>query len=191
MAKFAGLNAQVMGISVDSVPCLQAWSESLGDINYPLLSDFWPHGAVAEMYGVLQDNGEAERAIFLVDKEGIIQYIDIHDIDDQPDNEELFIELRRIDPDAAASATEEPEANKLPHGGIVMYCSSWCPSCKKARKWLEEHGFYYIEINVNEVPAAAKQVREWADGNLVVPPFDIDGEVILDFDLEKLSEILL
>ncbi|HBX68522.1 MAG TPA: hypothetical protein DEH25_03835, partial [Chloroflexi bacterium] len=45
-ALFVGLNAQVLGISVDHVPCLQAWAESLGGISYPLMSDFWPHGAV-------------------------------------------------------------------------------------------------------------------------------------------------
>ena len=63
-----------MGISVDHVPCLTAWAESLGDINYPLLSDFWPHGAVAEKYGVLHSKGYTERALFLIDKEGVVQH---------------------------------------------------------------------------------------------------------------------
>ena len=54
MESFTGLNAQVLGISVDHVPCLTAWAESLGGIHYPLLSDFWPHGSVAERYGVLR-----------------------------------------------------------------------------------------------------------------------------------------
>lgn len=122
MAKFAGLNAQVLGISVDHVPCLIAWAESLGGINYPLLSDFWPHGAVAKEYGVLRSEGYTERALFVIDREGVIQYIDIHDIDDQPSNKVLLAELRRIDPNAAAleSKASEPEAVELPHGGIVM-----------------------------------------------------------------------
>ena len=53
MARFTGLDAQVLGISVDHVPCMKAWAESLGGINYPLLSDFWPHGEVCDRYGVM------------------------------------------------------------------------------------------------------------------------------------------
>jgi glutaredoxin len=190
MAKFAGLNAQVLGVSVDHVPCLVAWAESLGQINYPLLSDFWPHGAVAEKYGVLRADGRSERALFIIDKEGIVQYIDVHDIDDQPDNEVVLAELRRIDPDAAAGAPAEPEAAELPHGGIVMYCTQWCSDCRRARKWLQARGLDYVEVDVNAVPGAAAQVREWADGNLVTPTFDIDGTIVVDFDEEKLAEVL-
>ena len=101
---FAGLDAQVLGLSVDHIPCLVAWAESLGGINYPLLSDFWPHGAVAQTYGVLRSEGKSERAIFVLDKRGVIRYIDIHDIDDQPSNVELRSVLRQVDPEAAARA---------------------------------------------------------------------------------------
>jgi alkyl hydroperoxide reductase subunit AhpC len=80
---FAGLNVQVLGISVDHVPCLKAWAESLGGINYPLLSDFWPHGQVSDLYGVLRKEGYSERAIFIIDRDGIIRYIDIHAIDER------------------------------------------------------------------------------------------------------------
>ena len=184
------MNAQVLGISVDHVPCLTAWAESLGDINYPLLSDFWPHGAVAEKYGVLHSKGYTERALFLIDKEGVIRYIDIHDIGDQPDNEVLLAELRRIDPQAAASEPPEPEATELPRGGIVMYCTKWCPDCRRARNWLKERNLDYVEVDVNAVPGAATQVRQWADGNLVTPTFDIDGTIVVDFDKEKLEELL-
>ena len=190
MAKFAGLNAQVLGISVDHIPCLKAWAESLGDINYPLLSDFWPHGAVAEMYGVLRPEGYSERAVFVIDREGIIQYIDIHDIDDQPSNEVLLSELRRIDPEAAASTPAEPEPAKLPRGGIVMYCSVWCADCRRARAWLEARSLEYVEVDISAVPGAAAQVREWADGDLVTPTFDIDGTIVVDLDIEKLTSLV-
>jgi alkyl hydroperoxide reductase subunit AhpC len=124
MARFAGMNAQVLGISVDSVPCLIAWAKSLGGISYPLLSDFWPHGEVAKKYGVLRKEGYTERAIFIVDREGVIRYIDIHDIGQQPSNEVLLEELRKIDPQAATAAPRAPQtAAPLPKGGIVMYCS--------------------------------------------------------------------
>lgn len=89
-----------MGISVDHIPCLQAWAESLGGITYPLLSDFWPHGSVAELYGVMRkEDGHSERALFVIDAHGFIRYIDIHPIDDRPDNDVLRQVLRDINND--------------------------------------------------------------------------------------------
>jgi peroxiredoxin len=85
-----------LGISVDHVPCLKAWAESLGGISFPLLSDFCPQGAVARKYGVKRKEGFSERAIFVLDKFGIIRYIDIHDIDDRPKNTVLFAELGKV-----------------------------------------------------------------------------------------------
>lgn len=64
--------------------------------NVLLLSDFWPHGDVAQAYGVLREQGFTERATFIVDKEGIIRFIHIYDINELPDNEELFEALREI-----------------------------------------------------------------------------------------------
>jgi hypothetical protein len=131
------LDAQVLGISVDHVPCLKAWAESLGGIHYPLLSDFWPHGSISELYGVFRPaEGRSERAIFVIDKSGIIRYIDVHDIDHQPDNDVVLEELRKADPQASARNPKPAppvEAPKLPHGGIVMYCTRWCPACRRAR----------------------------------------------------------
>jgi alkyl hydroperoxide reductase subunit AhpC len=85
LPEFDRLNTQVLGISVDSVPCNTAWEASLGDLNYPLLSDFWPHGQVAQLYGVLRTEGYAERALIGIDKTGKIRYIDVHNIADVPD----------------------------------------------------------------------------------------------------------
>jgi peroxiredoxin len=62
-----------------------------------LLSDFWPHGEVAKRYGVLRQEGYCERAIFVVDKEGVIRYIDIHNMDQQPDNQVLFDILKELE----------------------------------------------------------------------------------------------
>ena len=89
--RFAGYDAQVLGISVDSIPSHIAWAKSLGGIEYDLLADFHPKGQVAKSYGVWREAaGIAERALFIVDKDGKIAYVDIHEISDQPDNEELF-----------------------------------------------------------------------------------------------------
>lgn len=97
LERFEGYNAQVLGISVDSVPCNAAWAKSLGGITYDLLSDFEPKGEVARLFGAYrQSDGISERAIFIVDKEGKLVFKDIHDIADQPDNEELFEVLRKL-----------------------------------------------------------------------------------------------
>jgi glutaredoxin len=187
------LNAQVLGISVDHVPCLKAWAESLGGIHFPLLSDFWPHGRVAEQYGVLRAEGHSERAIFVIDGRGIIRYIDVHAIDDQPDNEVLFAELARLAPASAAPAAAPapgPAAAELPHGGIVMYCTPWCPDCRNARQWLKACDLPFTEVDVTRNPDAGAQVRRWNNGSLVTPTFDIDGVIVPDFDVTRLREIL-
>jgi peroxiredoxin len=97
LERFEGYDAQVLGISVDSVPCNTAWAKSLGGLSYDLLSDFHPKGEVAKQYGAYRgSDGISERAIFIVDKRGKLAYKDIHDISDQPDNEDLFEVLRKL-----------------------------------------------------------------------------------------------
>jgi alkyl hydroperoxide reductase subunit AhpC len=96
LLRFEEQNTQVLGISVDSIPSHEAWQKSIGGISYPLCSDFYPHGAVAEKYGVLRNEGMSERALFIIDKEGVIRFIDVHPIGEQPDNDELFDVLKTI-----------------------------------------------------------------------------------------------
>jgi peroxiredoxin len=85
LSEFERRNAQVLGISTDQVPTNEAWARSLGGFSYPLLSDHWPHGRVAALYGVLRgDSGTSERAIFVVDRGGKIAYVDIHAIGEPP-----------------------------------------------------------------------------------------------------------
>ena len=196
LSKFEGYNTQVLGISIDHVPCLVAWAESLGGISYPLLSDFWPHGAVAEEYGVLRaQEGRSERALFIVDMEGIVQYVDVHDIDDQPDNEEVFKVLRRLEPDAVVPVQtedkEQPGARILAEAqSVLLYCRPGCIDCRLARRFLERNGISYSEINVRADPEAEARVREWTGGPLVSPVFDIDGTIVIDFKRAELSEVL-
>jgi glutaredoxin len=172
------------------VPALKAWADQLGGISYPLLSDFWPHGAVAQKYGVLRSDGKAERAIFLLDPEGEIRFREIYDQDELPDNEQLFKELAKLHPEGAKIDAAAQERVELPSGGIVMYCSKWCPDCVQARAWLEERRLAYTEVDVWAFPGAAEQVRAWGDGKLITPTFDIDGQIILDFDERALDEVL-
>ncbi len=188
------MDAQVLGVSVDSVPCLTAWAESLGGINYPLLSDFYPHGAVAAKYGVLRDDGRSERALFVIDKNGIVCYVDIHDIDDQPDNDVVLAQLRYIDPQAAArAAAAQPQPVELPKTGVIMYCTAWCPACRRARRFLEERGVAFTVIDINKTPEARERLRELTGGTLTTPTFEINGEVVVDFrhdQMERLERIL-
>lgn len=97
LSEFDRHDAQVLGISIDSIFSNKAWAESLGGISYPLLSDFWPHGNVALQYNVLRKEGFAERAIFIIDKAGIVRYANVHNIGDQPKNSVLFDELKKLD----------------------------------------------------------------------------------------------
>jgi glutaredoxin len=198
-ASFKGLNTQVLGISVDHVPCLQAWAESVGGIHYPLLSDFWPHGAVASLYGVLRTSeGFSERALFVIDAEGIIRYMDIHDIDDRPDNQVLLNVLRelhgasqvRAQAESAGVYLDEPEAAAIPAGDIILYCARWCKDCRKAKAWLDERSLSYVEVDIDSNMAARNQVRKWGGGFLVTPVIDFDGAIILDYDPARLEEAL-
>lgn len=93
---FDQYNAILMGITVDNIPTLYAWTRPMGDLWFPVLSDFWPHGKVAEKYGVLRSDGVSERALFVIDKEGFIRYIDVHDINKRPLLEDLIKELEKL-----------------------------------------------------------------------------------------------
>ncbi|HEX5349235.1 MAG TPA: peroxiredoxin [Pseudonocardiaceae bacterium] len=71
-------DVQVLAVSVDSVYTLKAWSNQQG-YNFPLLADFWPHGKVAQNYGVFNDRaGIANRGTFLVDTDGVIRFAEMN-----------------------------------------------------------------------------------------------------------------
>lgn len=93
---FGRYNAQLIGITVDNIPTLYAWTHQMGQLWFPVLSDFWPHGAVADRYGILRSDGTSERALFVIDKKGIIRYIDVHDINKRPPLDDLVKELEKL-----------------------------------------------------------------------------------------------
>jgi peroxiredoxin (alkyl hydroperoxide reductase subunit C) len=90
----------LLGITVDNIPTLYAWTKQMcvGDqkLWFSVLSDFYPHGAVADKFGVLRSDGVSERALFVIDKKGIIRYIDVHDINERPHLEDLARELEKL-----------------------------------------------------------------------------------------------
>lgn len=88
--------AILLGITVDNTPTLHAWTNQMGKLWFPVLSDFWPHGAVAQKYGVLRSNGVSERALFLIDKKGILRYINVNDINKRPSLEDLVNALEKL-----------------------------------------------------------------------------------------------
>ncbi|MGD0954134.1 MAG: peroxiredoxin [Methanotrichaceae archaeon] len=95
-ANFSSLNSIAVGISIDSVPCKKAWAESLGIVDTPLLADFWPHGGVAQLYGILREKeGFSERANILVNELGNIAFSRIYELKQLPDIKEIIDVLKR------------------------------------------------------------------------------------------------
>ena len=94
-AAFAELNTVALGLSVDSVPSKNAWAKELGIADTKLLSDFWPHGGVAQNYGLFrEEQGTSQRANVILDEEGNVIFVKVYDIPQLPDIEEILEFLR-------------------------------------------------------------------------------------------------
>ncbi len=151
------------------------------------------------MYGVLRSEGTSERAIFVIDKSGIIRYVDVHDIDSQPDNDVLMQVLTEVNggiisAPGQSKAPLQPEVKPASDEELLaevsLYCTPWCPECRKARAFLREKGIDYVEIDVSRDREAAKRLRGWTGGFETTPTFNIRGEIIINFDRERLEKIL-
>ena len=95
-SRFEELNTVALGISVDTVPSKKAWAEHLGIKDTRLLSDFWPHGKVAQLYGVFnEDEGISERANIVVDETGKVIFVKVYPIGQLPDIEEVIEVLKK------------------------------------------------------------------------------------------------
>jgi mycoredoxin-dependent peroxiredoxin len=80
---------EILAVSCDPPMPLRVWAEREG-FDFPLLSDFWPHGAVAQTYGVFNDKrGCAYRATFLVDRDGVVRWSVVNDLPDARDPDSL------------------------------------------------------------------------------------------------------
>jgi len=90
-------DAVLLGITVDNIPTLHAWTRQMGTVWFHVLSDFWPHGAVAKKYGVFRSDGFTERAVFIIDKKGIIRFIQVSDINKKPDPAICALELKKLE----------------------------------------------------------------------------------------------
>jgi mycoredoxin-dependent peroxiredoxin len=96
LKQFETLSANVFGISVDSVWAHKAFAEKLG-IKYPLLADFQPKGAVAQKYGLyLEDKGITNRATVVIDGDGVVRHVTVHNIPEQRSNAAIMEILKTI-----------------------------------------------------------------------------------------------
>ena len=94
---FEANDAVLLGITVDNIPTLYAWTLQMGaELWFPVLSDFWPHGAVAKKYGVLRTDGTSERALFFIDKRGVLRDIIVSDINRRPDLELIVRAMEKM-----------------------------------------------------------------------------------------------
>ena len=85
LPNFQNDDVQILAISVDHPFTLKAWSDAQS-YDFPLLADFWPHGEVAQTYGVFNDTrGMALRGTFLVDKDGIVRFSEVNQPGDARD----------------------------------------------------------------------------------------------------------
>jgi len=94
---FDEYDTQVLGISTDNLPSLFAWAVEMRGLWFPVLSDFWPHGAVAQAYGVLRSEGTAERAIVIIDRQGVVRFARSFNINIRPDLGLIMGELHKLE----------------------------------------------------------------------------------------------
>ena len=79
------------------MPSLKGWAEHLGGIPFPLLSDYWPHGAVGKAYDVFNDErGMDRRAAFVIDKDGVIRWSKVYEPGTIPECKELLEEVKKL-----------------------------------------------------------------------------------------------
>jgi len=84
-------------LSADPLPSLKAWAEHLGGVPFPLMSDYWPHGAVGQAFGIFNDErGMDKRAAYVIDAKGLVRYARVYPQGTIPTSEELLAELRKL-----------------------------------------------------------------------------------------------
>ena len=94
---FEEKGTQVLGISTNARPAQAAFSTALGNIPYPLLSDFHPHGKMAQLYGVYNDEGgTARRAVIVIDREGIVRFKRVYSSMAELDVADILAEVDKL-----------------------------------------------------------------------------------------------
>lgn len=97
LESFQNLNTIPLGLSVDPVPSKKAWSAVIGINDVSLPSDFWPHGKVAQDYGIfIEKAGISERANIIIDESGTVRWVKVYPIKQLPDINEVLEVLSGI-----------------------------------------------------------------------------------------------
>ena len=97
LAEFMTFDTEVFAISTDATYSLRVFADTDG-LNFPLLSDFWPHGAVAQSYGVFDaERGVARRSSFVIDRRGIVRWAVHNELPDGRDLDEHLARLHQLD----------------------------------------------------------------------------------------------
>jgi peroxiredoxin (alkyl hydroperoxide reductase subunit C) len=98
--EFLELNAEVVSISVDSIMNTTSWEREIGPFDFPMCSDFWPHGEVARRFGVFRNEpplrGAAERAVFVIDRAGTIRFSRRYSLAEVPAVDHVLTALRSL-----------------------------------------------------------------------------------------------
>jgi len=98
--KFLDLNAEIVTVSVDSIMNTTAWEREIGPFDFPMCSDFWPHGEVTREYGVFRDGppmrGASERAIFVIDRMRKIRFGQSFSLNQIPAVDDALSALRAL-----------------------------------------------------------------------------------------------
>ena len=93
LAEFMTFDSEIVAVSCDPTYSLRTFADTDG-LNFSLLSDFWPHGAVAKSYGVFNaNNGSARRSTFMVDKAGTVRWT-VHNA--SPDGRDLDAHVQAL-----------------------------------------------------------------------------------------------
>ena len=101
LGRFADSNAQVVGVSTDSIFCHKAFQKSLGGLSFPLASDRWPYAETAKAYGIFpaskhQFGGTSDRAVFIVDQRGKIGWAKVYELGEMPDVGEILSAVQKL-----------------------------------------------------------------------------------------------
>jgi peroxiredoxin len=96
LPSFQNDDVQILAVSNDSPFTLRVFAEKEG-LEYPLLSDFWPHGEVSRAYGVFdEEKGCAVRGTFVIDKQGVVRWTVVNGLPDARDQQEYLKALQSI-----------------------------------------------------------------------------------------------